>query len=340
MHPDPTMRAYVLRRYRADAVGFQRLPRPAAGPGQLLIRVHATGLNPVDTKICDGAMRALRLHRLPMILGSELAGTVVAAHPSARHHQIGARVCLRTPIALMGAFAEYAAVDEALVSRVPDAVDDLTAGGLPLVGLTAWQALHEVARIQPGERVFISAGAGGVGGLAIQLAKLAGTHVATTASPAGTDLVRSLGADDVVDYQQHDPARVLDAYDVAVDLLGGAHTLTAMRTLRPGGRLVSLAGPPEPETRFGSRTVGPLLRGLLAANIRRTRNQARRRHVSYRYLFMRPDTTQLDHLLELAARGDITVPIASTAPADRLGELLAELRQGHAKGKLVATWIP
>lgn len=338
MNENPMMRGYVLRRYRADGAGFEKVERPTPGPGQVLLRVHATGLNPVDFKIRDGAMRALRLHRLPLVMGSELAGTVAARHPGAQRYDVGARVCLRTPVDTMGAFADYVVVDEALVSRVPDAVDDLAAAALPLAGLTAWQALHDVARIQAGERVFISAGAGGVGNLAIQLAKLAGAHVATSASPAGIELVRSSGADEVVNYREVDPATVLTGFDVAVDLLGGRHTAAAMRTLKPNGRLVSLSGPPEPGTAFGSRRAGLLVRGALAIGVGRVRTRARRQRVAYRYLFMRADARQLDHLLALTEDGALTVPIASTAPADRLGDLLGELQQGHAKGKLVAIW--
>lgn len=338
MTDNPTMRAYVLRRYRADGADFEQIERPQPGPGQVLIRVQAAGLNPVDYKIRDGAMRPLGLHRLPVVMGCELAGTVVDRHADAKRQDIGTRVCLRTPVDTMGGFADYLVADESQVCRVPDAVDTQTAATLPLAGLSAWQALHDVARVQPGERAFVAAGGGGVGSLAIQIAKLAGAHVATTVSPAGHDLVQSLGADEIINYREQDPARVLSGFDVALDLLGGEHTAAAMDTLKPGARLVSLSGPPEPGTEFNGQKAGVLVRGLLAANLARTRWGARRRQVSYRYLFMRADADQLDHLLALAADGRISVPVVSTAPADRLDELMGELEQGHVKGKLAALW--
>ncbi len=340
MNETAVMRAYVLRRYRADGAALESVQRPTPGPGQVLVKVHATGVNPVDFKIRDGAMRLLRLHRLPLVMGSELAGVIADVNPSVQRYAVGTRVCLRTPIDTMGAFADYIAVDEARLSQVPDAVDAPSAAALPLAGLTAWQAIHEVAQVQAGERVFIAAGAGGVGSMAIQIAKLADAHVATTASPAGADLVRSLGADEVINYQECNPRKVLTGFDVALDLLGGEHTAAAMHILKPGGRLVSLSGSPESSTEFNSRKASFIVRGLLAANAMRTLRRARQQRVSYRYLFMKPDPRQLDHLLTLTAAGQLTVPVTSTAPADRLDDLLGELQQGHVKGKLVAIWSP
>jgi alcohol dehydrogenase len=334
----PTMRAYVLRRYRPNGARIEQVQRPVPEAGEVLVRVRASGLNPVDSKICDGAMRPLGLHRLPLILGNELSGTIASHGSGAHRFETGTRVCLRAPVDTMGGFADYIAVQETLLSRVPDTVDDETAAALPLAGLTAWQALHGLGHVRPGHKVFINAGAGGVGTLAIQLAKLAGAQVATAASPAGADLVASLGADEVINYRDDDPGDVLTGCDIALDLLGGDHTATAMRTLKPGGRLVSLSGPPEPSTRFGPRGAGPLLKPLLALNVRRTRALARRHQVEYRYLFMRPDAGELDHLLALAADRRIAVPIARTAPASRLDDLLADLRAGHTKGKLAVTW--
>lgn len=326
MPDSSTMRAHLLNRYGQERAAIGNLPRPVPDPGEVLISVQASGLNPVDVKIRAGAMRPLGLHRLPLILGNELSGTIAS------------RVCLRTPIDTMGGFADHITVHESLLSAVPDAVDDVTAATLPLAGLTAWQALHDLGHVRPGQKVFINAGAGGVGTLAIQLAKLAGAHVATAASPAGADLVTSLGADLVVNYRENDPGHVLAGYDLALDLLGGGHTVTAMRTLTQGGRVVSLSGPPEPTTEFGPRSAGPILRTFLALGLLRTRSQARRHQVDYRYLFMRPDAAQLDHLLALVADHQLTVPIAGTAPASQLDDLLAELQSGHAKGKFAVTW--
>lgn len=332
------MRAFVLHRYGREGASMSIVPRPEPGPGEVLVAVHATGLNPVDHKTRDGAMRPLGLHRLPVVLGNELSGVVADRHGTATRFAVGDRVCVRTPVETMGAFADVIAIDESLLSPIPNGVDDLTAATLPLVGVTAWQALHDVAQVREGERVFVGAGAGGVGGIAIQLAKLVGAFVATTASEAGFDLVRSLGADQVVDYRRESPGDVLEDFDVAIDPFGGRHLGDALRTLHPGGRLVSLSGPPDPDTRFGSTRAPAIARAALSIGFRRTQALARRHGVEYHYLFMRPDAPALDRLLALAAQGSLRIPQLRSAPAEELPALLAELEQGHTKGKLAVTW--
>lgn len=334
---DQTMRALVLRRYRRDGWALEERPVPQPGPAQVLVRVHVTGLNPVDVKTRDGALRPLGLHRLPIVAGNELSGRVVALGSAAKRFTIGQRVCARTPITTMGAFADYLAIDEAALSPIPDKVDDLQAGTVPLAGLTAWQALHELG-IRRGERLFISAGAGGVGTLAIQLAKHLGAEVATTASGAGAELVTKMGADIVVDYRRQQPSEVLRGYDAAFDLLGGAALDEAMSILRPGGRLVSVAGPPEPTTARKDLGKGLLMRAMFWLISLQTRRRAARHQVSYRYLFMHPDPAQLDELLGLIAAGSLTVPARIAGPADRIIEILEELAAGHTKGKVAVTW--
>src|SRR5690606_32016755 len=159
MPDSSTMRAHLLNRYGQERAAIGNLPRPVPDPGEVLISVQASGLNPVDVKIRAGAMRPLGLHRLPLILGNELSGTIASRGPGAHRFEVGARVCLRTPIDTMGGFADHITVHESLLSAVPDAVDDVTAATLPLAGLTAWQALHDLGHVRPGQKVFINDGA-------------------------------------------------------------------------------------------------------------------------------------------------------------------------------------
>jgi alcohol dehydrogenase len=332
-----TMRALVLRHYGPDGWALEERPVPQPGPRQVLVRVHVTGLNPVDVKTRDGALRPLRLHRLPIIAGNELSGRVVELGPGAGRFAVGQRVCARTPITTMGAFADYVALDETALSPVPDGVDDLQAATIPLAGLTAWQSLDELG-IRPGERLFISAGAGGVGTLAIQLAKHRGAHVATTASAAGAELVTKLGADLVIDYRRQKPTELLREYDAALDLLGNPALTGSMPILRHGGRIVSLAGPPEPMTARKDLDAGRTLRTLFWLISWRTRRIAARHQVTYRYLFMHPDANQLDHLLSMLAAGSLTVPARIASTADRITEALDELAAGHTKGKIAVSW--
>lgn len=337
MVTEGTMRALVLRRYGPEGWAFEQRPIPRPGPGQVLVRVRVTGLNPVDVKTRDGMLRPLRLHRLPLVAGNELSGVVAALGPGASRFTVGRRVCVRAPTKTMGAFAEYIALDEAVLSPVPEGVDDLQAATLPLVGLTAWQALR-LLEVREGFRLFISAGAGGVGTVAIQLARHLGAHVATTASGEGLELVTRLGADTVIDYRRDDFAEVLRDYDGALDLLGGATLNGTMRILRPGARIVSLAGQPEPTTAREDLGAGVALSAVFRLISWRTRRLAASHGVSYRYLFMQPDAAQLDHLLGLVAAGALTVPARVVGTSDQLLAALGELAAGHTKGKVAVTW--
>lgn len=188
------MQAYVMTRYGdASAMELRDVPEPAPSSGEVLIRVRAAGLNPVDFKIREGKMRLLKRLDLPMVAGSELSGAVEAIGDGVTRFAVGDRVFARVDKDKLGAYAPYAVVDEALVAKMPTSLDFADAAGLPLAGLTALQALRDELAVKAGDRVFISGGAGGVGTLAIQLAAWLGATVATTASPRGEELVRSSG---------------------------------------------------------------------------------------------------------------------------------------------------
>jgi NADPH:quinone reductase-like Zn-dependent oxidoreductase len=236
------MNAFVLKHYGGpQAAGFAEMPRPQLRLGDVLVRVHSAGLNPVDYKFRQGVLRPIYRPKLPAIMGNELAGTVVELGPDARRFALGDRIFVRGHKAELGAFAEFARVPEELAAKVPAALDFDHAGGVPLAGLTALQALRDELNVQSGMRLLISGATGGVGTFAIQLAKLMGAEVSVTCSQAGRALAKSLGADRVIDYHQEKIRDALRNMDGAFDLVGGATLKQCFRIVKPGGKIVSIA---------------------------------------------------------------------------------------------------
>jgi len=329
------MQAYVLTRYGdASAMELREVPEPTAGAGEVLIRVRAAGLNPVDAGIRQGKLRLVTRFDLPQVAGSELAGVVEAVGVGVSRFTVGDRVFARVDKAKLGAYATFAAVHETLVAKMPGSLDFADAAGLPLAGLTALQALRDELRVSAGDRVFISGGAGGVGTLAIQLAVRMGAEVATTASPRGRELVRSLGATTVIDYQQQKFKDVLSDYDAAFDLTGGQDLRDIFTILKRGAGTVSVAGVPEPAT-AADMGKGPLVAAAFWAASAGIRRQARRRGVSYRFLFMHPSGADLGLLAGLVDKGELKPVTDRVFPFAGIADAFAHLEQGHAKGKVV-----
>lgn len=332
------MRAYVLTRYGGpDAMELQDVPVPQPGPGDVRIKVAAAGLNPVDFKFRGGALRPISHVRLPIVAGCELAGTVEAIGPGPNRFSIGDRVYARVDKARLGAFAELVCVQQELVAAMPASLGFAEAAGLPLAGLTALQALRDELAVGRGTRLFISGGAGGVGTLAIQLAKYLGAQVTTTASARGEALVRRLGADAVIDYNREDFSAVLHDFDAVLDLVGGVTLRDSFRILKSGGRVVSIAGVPEPLTATKDLGSPPMITAafwLMSMGIRR---RARKAKASYRYLFMHPSGDDLRTLAALVDAGHVQPVMDRTYPFADIGGAFAALEQGHAKGKIVVT---
>jgi alcohol dehydrogenase len=250
---------------------------------------------------------------------------------------VGDRVFARVAKERGGAFAEQACVDEDLAALMPRDLDFTAAAAVPLAGLTALQALRDELAVKPGQKVFISGGAGGVGTFAIQLAKWLGAHVTTTASKHGQSLARSLGADEVIDYTTADISKTGRRFDVGFDLIGG-NTLNQMfDIMKPGTKIVSIAGPPEPQTAskdLGDRRILAALFWIISYGVR---SRARRARVSYRYLFMHPSGSELAELAALIDQRKLKVILDKTFPFENVAEALAYLEAGHAKGKVVVT---
>jgi len=334
------MRAFVLKRYGGPrATEFADVAKPEPGPRAVLIRVHAAGLNPVDYKTRRGLLRPIYRYRFPVVMGMDVAGTVGHRGPGAEGFSEGEGVFARLPGETMGAFAEYVAVSEDLVATMPRSTDFVSAAAVPLAGLTALQCLRDELRLKPGHRTFISAGVGGVGCFAVQLAKWLGAEVSTTASPSGLPLARSLGADQVIDYTRQSFADVLHNLDNALDLVGGNTLRRCFAVVRRGGAIVSTAGPPEPQTALKDLGRGLLLAQLFWLASLPIEMKALSHGVRYRYVFSHPSGSELAELANLIDTGVIKVVLDRVFPFAEVGEALAHLETGHAKGKVVVRMI-
>ena len=331
------MRALMLTRYGGPEATELRdgVPMPSVGPHQVLVKVRAAGLNPVDFKTRDGKLKVIRRYPLPAVMGNEIAGVVESVGSGVTRFVVSDRVYARLDKDTMGGLAEWAAVHEDHLARMPASLTFEEAAAVPLAALTALQALRDELRLQRGQRVFISGGAGGVGTFAIQIARHYGARVATTASPRGESLVRRLGADVVIDYTRERFENVLHDYDGAFDLLGGDDLARTFAVVRRGATVVSIAGLPEPETARRDLDRGSALAALFWAASFGTRRAAAKYGVRYRYLFMHPSGADLEFLAKLIDAKEIAVVVDKVFPFAESREALAYLEQGRAKGKVV-----
>jgi alcohol dehydrogenase len=329
------MRAFILDRYgSADRVRAGEMPDPEPQEDEVLVQIHAAGVNPVDSKIRNGEFKSFLRYRLPFILGHDVAGVVVRVGSRVRRFTPGDEVYAAS--GQPGAFAELIAMKEDDVAMKPTALTMAEAASIPLVGLTAWQVLIERAKLEPGQKVLIHAGSGGVGTFAIQLATHAGATVATTTSTANVDLVRGLGADVVIDYKKEDFANVLRDYDVVLNSLDKVTLEKSLRVLKAGGQLISISGPPDAAF---ARSIGAswVLRMVMGALSRGIRAQAKRRQVQYSFLFMRANGSQLARITSLIDNGAIRPVVDRVFPFASTKEAMAYVEAGRAKGKVIVS---
>jgi NADPH:quinone reductase-like Zn-dependent oxidoreductase len=332
------MRAYVLRHYGGpEGSLLTDVAAPAPGPRDILVNVRAAGLNPVDFKFRQGKLRAIHRPKLPFVLGNELAGEVIAIGSDVKRFRVGDRVFARVAKDRAGAFAEQACVDEDDAAHMPRNLDFTAAAAVPLAALTALQALRDELHVEPGQKVFISGGAGGVGTFAIQIAKWLGAHVTTTASKRGEALVRSLGGDEVIDYTVQDVSNAESRFDAGFDLIGGKTLEQMFKIMKPGTKIVSVAAVPEPQTAMidlgGRRTLAAIF-WLISYGIRA---RARRAGIGYRFLFMHPSGSDLALLAELIEQDKLKAIVDRTYPFAKIAEALDYVESGRAKGKVVIT---
>ncbi|GAA5785777.1 NADP-dependent oxidoreductase [Chitiniphilus shinanonensis] len=290
-----------------EVLRLEDAPMPTPTGDDVLVRVVAAGVNPVDWKIREGYLKTMLPHALPLTLGWDLSGVVAALGPQASGFKVGDAVYSRPDIARDGSYAEYIVVRAGELAPKPATIAHATAASLPLAGITAWEAIVGQGRVTAGQRVLVHAGAGGVGSLAIQLAKWRGAHVVATASAANRELVLSLGADEVIDYRETSFEQAVGELDLVFDTMGGEVQERSWQTLKPGGLLVSIVSPPA-EARDGRRGA---------------------------FIFIGPDAAVLRELGALVDRGVLRPVVGAEFALADVAAAHALSESGRARGKIV-----
>ena len=331
------MKAFVATQLGKTAnPQIQDMPMPVLGDHDVVIKVIATSINPLDLKILKGDINVLVPYQkqTPLILGNDVAGVIEQIGAKVTKFKVGDAVYSRPNHQRIGTFAEYIAITEQDVALKPSNISMAEAASIPLVGLTAWQVLVELGKVKAGQKVLIHAGSGGVGTIAIQLAKQLGAYVATTASAKNTAWLESLGADKVIDYKTQDFAEMLTDYDLILDSQGGDTLAKSVKSLKNGGRLISLAGPPNPEfaQTFGASWLVKMASHVLSYQIRQA---VAKKNASYQFMFMHADGKQLDELTKLIEQSKIKPFIDKTFDFSQIQQALDYVAQGCSKGKVV-----
>jgi alcohol dehydrogenase len=328
------MKAYVIERYGKVPLKLAEMPVPDIGEHDILAKIHAASVNPIDFKIRDGKTKILLKYKMPLILGNDFAGTVTQTGSKVTRFKAGDEIYSRVPKNRIGTFAEYIGVHEDAVAQKPKNLSFEEAASIPLVGLTAYQALHDVLHLEKGQKILIQAGSGGVGSFAIQLAKEMGAYVATTAGDAGKNLVKSLGADTVIDYKTEKFEEILSDYDAVFDTIGGEILEKAFRIVKSGGKIVSIAG--LPNAKFGKEYgVGAIKTFLFWLITRRIAKLEKQHNATYAYMFMSSSGEQLQLIGELIEKGKIRPVIDRTFPFDKVQNAIEYSESGRANGKII-----
>ncbi|WP_285410299.1 NADP-dependent oxidoreductase [Variovorax sp. efr-133-TYG-130] len=333
------MKAFIIDRYGKKEVGrIADMPDPEVRDDDVLIRIHAASINPLDSKTKSGEFKLILPYRLPLILGNDMAGTVVRVGARVRNFKPGDEIYARPDDDRIGTFAEFIAVKASSLALKPANLSMVEAASVPLAALTAWQVLVETAKLKRGQKVLIHAGSGGVGTIAIQLAKHLGAFVATTTSTANIAWVKDLGADVVIDYKQQDFAAVLRDYDVVLNSLGNSELNKSLQVLKPGGHLISISGPPTPAFAAARGLAWPLRLALRLLSFS-IRNKAKKNGGQYTFVFMRADGAQLREITALIESGAIRPVVDKVFPFQDTHKALAYVDSGRAKGKVVVQML-
>ena len=329
------MRAFIIKKYsKKGKLQLADMSLPEVKDNDVLVEVHAAGANLLDSKIKTGEFKLILPYQLPLILGHDVAGVITGVGKNVKKFKIGDEVYARPADHRIGTFAEFIAIDEKDVALKPKNLSMEEAASIPLVALTAWQALVEKAQIKKGQKVFIQAGSGGVGTIAIQLAKHLGATVATTASGKSFDLLTDLGADLIIDYKNSDFESRLSDYDVVLNSQDKKTLEKSLRILKSGGKLISISGPPTPDfaREIGAPWFVKIILSLISVDIRK---KAKQQNVDYSFLFMRAQGEQLSKIATLVEAGTIRPVMDKIFSFDQINEALSYVESGRAKGKVV-----
>lgn len=328
------MRAMVIEKYGKVPMRLAEMPTPEINEYEVLAEIHAASINPIDFKIRDGKVKLLLKYKMPLILGSDFSGVVVKVGAKVTRFKVGDEIYARPRKSKIGTFAEYISVHEDDIALKPKNLTFEEAASIPLVGLTTYQAFVDILQLQKGQKILIQAGAGGVGTFAIQLAKLMGATVTTTASEAGMFLVKSLGADEIINYKTEKFEETLKNYDAVFDTLGGEILEKSFNIVKNGGKIVSVSG--LPNARFAKEYGAGFFKTLLfSAASSKLAALEKKHNVQYTFLFMEPSGEQLSIIANYIEAGDIKPVIDKVFSFDDAQKAMEYAESGRAKGKII-----
>lgn len=329
------MRAIVMEKYGDEsAVQVREIPKPRVRENEVLVEVYSAAINPIDVKIPKGQMKPLLNFKLPLVLGTDLSGIIVEVGSRVSRFKKGDEVYASLSTSKMGALAEYVSVNENDLSLKPKNLNFEESASLPLVGLTVYQALRDVANLTRGQKIFIQAGSGGIGTFAIQFAKALGAEVATTTSAKNIEFVKDLGADHVIDYHTQKFNEVLSGYDVVLNSVDGEPLAPGFSIVKRGGHLLSVVGPPDAKfaKSFGLNFFFQFFLSLISWKVTRL---SKKTGVNYTFVFVKPAGNQLNEIKNLVESGKIKPVIDRVFPMNQVREALSYVALGRTKGKVV-----
>ncbi|MCX8525550.1 NADP-dependent oxidoreductase [Chryseobacterium formosus] len=328
------MKAFLINNYTKDGLQLADVPAPKVGDNDVLVEVNSASINLLDSKIKKGEFKLFLPYQFPLILGHDVAGIITQVGKNVKKFKIGDEIYSRVSDFHIGTFAEFISINEKDVALKPKNLTMEESASIPLVALTAWQALVEKANLKKGQKVFIQAGSGGVGTVAIQFAKHLGATVATTASEKSFKLLKNLGADILIDYKTQDFETMLKDYDVVLNSQDNKTLQKSINILKPNGQVISISGPPTPDfaKEIGLPWYLKIVMSLLSFSIR---GKAKKRNIDYSFLFMKASGNQLEKITKLIEADIIKPVIDKIFPFEQTNEALEYVESGHAKGKIV-----
>lgn len=329
------MKAYTINRYiKEDKLQLVEVSEPDVKENEVLVQVHSTSINQLDAKLKSGEFKLLLPYKFPLILGHDVAGIVTKIGTKVSRFKVGDEIFARPADYRIGTFAELISINENDVALKPKNVSMEQAASIPLVALTVWQAFVEKAKLKKGQKVFIQAGSGGVGTIAIQLAKHLGATVATTTSSGNFELVKSLGADVVIDYKTQDFETILKDYDLVLNSQDGKTLEKSLRIVKSGGKVISISGPPD--VAYAKEVeMSWFMKAAIFFLSNKVQRQAKKLNVDYSFLFMKANGEQLSEISSLIEAGVIRPVIDKVFPFEQTNEALSYVEAGRAKGKVV-----
>ncbi|CAM4085973.1 NADPH:quinone reductase [Bacillus luti] len=328
------MKAMIIDKYGKAPMRMAEVPTPEINEYEVLAEIHAASINPIDFKIRDGKVKMLLKYEMPLILGNDFAGVITKVGSKVTRFKVGDEIYARPRKNKIGTFAEYIAIHEDDIALKPKNLSFEEAASIPLVGLTSYQALHDIMQLQKGQKILIHAGSGGVGTFAIQLAKIMGATVTTTASEAGANLVKSLGADEIINYKTEKFEDILTNYDAVFDTIGGTTLEKSFNIIKNGGNIVSVSG--MPNARFGKEFGSGFFKTLLFSLASKKLTALEKKHnAQYSFLFMKPSGDQLRTIANYIESGNIKPVIDRVFPFEDAQNAMEYSEAGRAKGKII-----